>query len=176
MAVERSTSGPELLLTLDRGSDQPLRTQIETQLRDGIRGGRLGAGQRLPSSRALAADLGVSRGVVQDGYAPLQAEGYLVSRGGSVTRVAPLSVTAGHAPPTTRPTVPQHLVADFECGVPDLALGPRHDWAWAMREACRTAPNAAFDYGDPGGAPVLREVLVAYLRRVRAIDAAADRI
>ncbi len=88
MPVERSTSGPELLLTLDRGSPTPLRGQVEAQLRDAIRTGRLTAGERVPSSRALATYLGLSRGVIQECYAQLQAEGYLVSRGGSVTRVA----------------------------------------------------------------------------------------
>ena len=63
-------------------------------------------------------------------------------------------------------------MADFRSGVPDLAGFPRGDWMWAQREACRTAPNEALDYGDPHGSPVLREVLAAYLRRVRA--AAAD--
>jgi GntR family transcriptional regulator/MocR family aminotransferase len=60
--------------------------------------------------------------------------------------------------------------------VPDLGLVPRQDWAWAVREACRTAPNSALEYGDPRGDPVLREVLAAYLRRVRAVDAHADQL
>ena len=68
------------------------------------------------------------------------------------------------------------LIADFQSGVPDLGLAPREDWAWAVREACRTAPNTAFDYGDARGDERLREVLAAYLRRVRAVDASADRI
>jgi GntR family transcriptional regulator/MocR family aminotransferase len=60
--------------------------------------------------------------------------------------------------------------------VPDLASAPREDWAWAVREACREAPNAAFDYGEPAGHVRLREVLAAYLGRVRAADSAADRL
>ncbi|MDQ3276069.1 MAG: winged helix-turn-helix domain-containing protein, partial [Actinomycetota bacterium] len=57
-------------------------------LRDAIRTGRLAAGSRLPSSRALAADLGVSRGVAVDAYAQLSAEGYFTSVAGSGTHVA----------------------------------------------------------------------------------------
>ena len=53
---------------------------------------------------------------------------------------------------------------------------PRQDWAWAVREACRDAPNASLHYGDPRGEPALREVLAAYLRRVRAVDARADQL
>ena len=65
---------------------------------------------------------------------------------------------------------------DFASGVPDLAAFPREDWAWALREACRTASNATLDYGDPRGSAELREVLAAYLRRVRAAEADPGRI
>ena len=82
MTVEWSTSGPDLLLPLDRASSTPLRAQLERQLRDAVRTGRLGAGERLPSSRALAGHLGLSRGVVQECFEQLVAEGYLISRGG----------------------------------------------------------------------------------------------
>jgi GntR family transcriptional regulator/MocR family aminotransferase len=169
MAVEWSGSGPEVLITLDRGRSVPLRAQLEDQFRRAIRSGRLDIDEPVPSSRALAAMLGLSRGLVQEAYAQLQAEGYLATRGGSATRVA---CTATRDEPTRqappRPAPP--TVADFASGVPDLGLVPREDWAWAVREACRSAPNAAFDYGDPRGSPRLREVLAAYLRRVRAMD------
>src|SRR4029450_9383552 len=109
-------------------------------------------------------------GLVQDCYAQLQAEGYLESRVGSATRVAADAGTPAAAPSPTaiRQPAPQSLKVDFRSGVPDLASFPRNDWVWALREACRAAPNAAFDYGDPSGSPVLREVLAAYMRRVRA--------
>ena len=66
----------------------PLQRQVEDQLRAAIRSGRLVAGERLPSSRALAADLGVSRGVVSDAYAQLAAEGWLLVAPRSGPRVA----------------------------------------------------------------------------------------
>jgi GntR family transcriptional regulator/MocR family aminotransferase len=175
MAVEWSGSGPEVLITLDRGRGTPLRAQLEDQFRRAIRSGRLGRGERVPSSRSLASLLDLSRGLVQEAYAQLQAEGYLVTRGGSATRVA---WAAGRTEPTRRrpPAPAAPAVADFQSGVPDLGSVPREDWAWAMREACRTAPSAAFDYNDPQGSPRLREVLAAYLRRVRAMDADADQV
>lgn len=176
MPSERSTSGPELLLTLDRAATAPLRGQVESQLRDAIRSGRLAAGERVPSSRALATYLGLSRGVIQECYAQLQAEGYLISRGGSVTRVAELSMDPRPAAVPTVPAPRPRLIADFESGVPDLGLVPRQDWAWAVREACRNAPNSALQYGDPRGEQVLRDVLAAYLRRVRAVGAGADQV
>lgn len=191
MPVEWSGLSPELLLTLDREAAEPLRSQLERQLRDAIRSGRLGAGERLPSSRALARELGLSRGLVQDCYGQLQAEGYLSADVGSATRVAAGAGETGDgaasAPSSAAAwrdvTAPgagarpgARLAVDFASGVPDLAGFPRADWAWAVMQACRTAPNAAFNYGDPRGSQELRDVLAAYLRRVRAAAASPDRI
>src|ERR671923_525681 len=79
MHLMNRTSSRELLVTLRRRAG-PLHAQLEAQLRDGVRDGRLAAGARLPSSRALAAELGVSRGVVVEAYGQLAAEGYLAVR------------------------------------------------------------------------------------------------
>src|SRR6185437_8927670 len=172
MAIQWSGLGPELLLQLDRGRDQPpLRSQLEAGLRDAIRDGRLQGGERLPSSRELARELGVSRGLVQECYNQLLAEGYLTSRTGSATRVA-AGARPAPAGPRPAPAPPSRLIADFRSGVPDLASFPRGDWAWATREACDRVATADLDYGDPRGSAVLRQVVAAYLRRVRA--AAAD--
>jgi len=191
MPVEWSGLSPELLLALDRDVAEPLRSQLERQLRDAIRSGRLGVGERLPSSRALAKELGLSRGLVQDCYGQLQAEGYLSADVGSATRVAARAAAAGdEGAASSRATAAWRDVAapgvgarpraglsvDFASGVPDLASFPREDWVWAVREACRAAPNAAFNYGDPRGSEELRVVLAAYLRRVRAAAASPDRI
>ena len=179
MSVQWSGLGPELLLRLDRELAEPLGAQLERELRDAIRSGRLGAGERLPSSRGLARELGVSRGLVQECYAQLQAEGYLTSRGGSATRVAmvqPARRAPRSAPAVEPPPTPVHRIANFDSGVPDLASAPREDWAWAVREACRRAPNTAFDYGDARGDARLREVVAAYLRRVRAVDATSEQV
>jgi GntR family transcriptional regulator / MocR family aminotransferase len=181
MPIEWAGLSPELLLPLDRGAAEPLRSQLERGLREAIRSGRLQAGERLPSSRELAGSLGVSRGLVQDCYGQLRAEGYLTTRVGSATRVAAMGsrvapTPAVAAPPATPPAAPPPLTADFQFGVPDLASFPRADWLWAQREACRHAPTAAFDYGDPRGSPVLREVVAGYLRRVRAAAADPERI
>src|SRR5919108_2923925 len=91
------TSSPELLVSIRR-DERPLHTQIEAQLREGVRAGRLAAGERLPSTRALAAELGVSRGVIVEAYQQLAAEGYLAVRPGAAPRVAPGAAEAvGHA-------------------------------------------------------------------------------
>jgi GntR family transcriptional regulator/MocR family aminotransferase len=181
--------GPELLLTLDRQQAKPLRSQLEDGIREAIRSGRLQADERLPSSRVLASELGVSRGLVQECYNQLQAEGYLNTRAGSATRVAPgggtgpAQGTAGGAlrperaaPAPDKKSATPPLTVDFVSGVPDLSSFPRTDWAWAHREACRNAPNAAFNYGDPRGSEDFREILAAYLRRVRAAAADPDHL
>jgi GntR family transcriptional regulator / MocR family aminotransferase len=184
MAIEWSGLSPELLVRLDRSARQPLRAQLEASLREAIRSGRLRAGERLPSSRGLAHELGVSRGMVQDCYGQLLAEGYLISRTGSATRVAsvsgqepgdrPLASPAAGSP--SAPSPGRHasepaLIADFEPGVPDLSSFPRTDWAWAVKQACTQAASADLGYGDPRGSSVLREVLAGYLGRVRAAAA-----
>lgn len=178
MPLEWAGSGPELLLSIDRDSGTGLRSQLEDQLRCAIREGRLAGNERLPSSRELARSVGLSRNLVQDCYAQLQAEGYLSSRPGSATRVA---TTAARRPdPASRQpdrgARRRHEVADFRSGVPDLGLVPREDWAWAIREVCRSAPNSAFDYGEASGDRRLREVLAAYLGRVRAVSATGDQV
>ena len=185
MAIEWAGLGPELLLALDRTRAEPLRVQLERELREAIRSGRLAAGERLPSSRALAAELGISRGLVLDCYSQLQAEGFLTSHTGSATRVAPgaLAPAAGpeasaHAPvPAPTGPVPEaRLAVDFCPGVPDLTSFPRADWARAMRDSCRTATAGELGYGDPRGTDALRHVLAGYLRRVRGTVADADQI
>ena len=174
MPIEWAGLGPELLLRLDRERPEPLRSQLEAGLRDAIRSGRLQAGERLPSSRELARQLSVSRGLVQDCYGQLYAEGYLSARGGSATRVA--VGTSPAPPPVAPPPTPARVTVDFAYGVPDLASFPRTDWLWAQRESCRTAPSAGLDYGDTRGDPTLRRVLAGYLRRVRAASADPEHI
>ena len=174
MPVQWAGLGPELLVRLDREASEPLRVQLEQALRGAIREGRLAAGERLPSSRALARELGVSRGLVLESYAQLQAEGYLTSHGGSATRVAD---AAQEPPPPEKPAPPEREFAlEFRPGTPDLASFPRKDWAWGVREVLRSAPADAFGYPDMRGSHELREVLAAYLRRVRGAVADPERM
>ena len=177
MAIQWSGLGPGLLIRLDRSASQPLRSQLETSLREAIRDGRLRGGERLPSSRELARELGVSRGMVQECYGQLLAEGYLASRTGSATRVADMKGRPAPLPPSPARQPPDRaLIADFRAGVPDLSSFPRTDWAWAVRQACGEVASADLGYGDPRGSAVLREVLAGYLRRVRAADADPGRM
>ncbi|MGC7101840.1 PLP-dependent aminotransferase family protein [Amycolatopsis lurida] len=175
MAVDWARGGPDLLVTLDRGAG-PLGIQLQDQLRAAIRARRLGAGERLPSTRRLAELLGVSRGMVVDVYEQLLAEGYVESAVGSGTRVAPLPADgpARQAPGAASASPLRPVEADFEYGIPDLGSVPLTDWSWAVSEATRTLPTAGLGDEDPAGARHLREVVTAYHRRVRSGCAIAE--
>jgi GntR family transcriptional regulator / MocR family aminotransferase len=166
VAIQWAGLGPELLLRLDRGAGETLGGQLQRELREAIRSGRLAGEERLPSSRSLAARLGVSRGLVLECYEQLVAEGYLSSRPGSATRVAARAATGAGGDGAVA-AAPPPLAVDFRPGVPDLTSFPLHDWLWAVGRAARQAPTTAMGYGDSRGAAPLREVLAAYLRRVR---------
>ncbi len=156
-------------MELDRSVETPLHEQIEQSLRDGIRGGRLQAGAQLPSTRRLASELGVSRGVVSTAYDQLAAEGYLQTRQGAPVRVA-VTVRAPELRPPAPSLVPR-FAYDFRPGLPDLAGFPRDRWLRSLRAAWRDATLDVLGDGDPRGVPALREALADYLGRVRGVAA-----
>jgi GntR family transcriptional regulator/MocR family aminotransferase len=158
-------AGPELLIPLDGGSGLTLHEQLERGLRDHIRSGRLALGSRLPSSRTLAAELGVSRGVVLEAYSQLCAEGYLVSSQGAPTRVA--FVPGVERPPIPAAELDARHEYRFDPFVPDLGAFPRQAWLRSLRAAVRDASFAELGHGDPRGTVSLRNGLTAYLGRVR---------
>src|SRR5438309_5743247 len=161
-----TSPGPELLVELDRNGDGALRTQLEGGLRAAARSGRLRAGRRLPATRALAADLGVSRRLVVDAYAQLLAEGYLTARRGAGTFVSE-AASAASAPPVAH--APGTLSFDFFPGYPDLASFPRRPWLRAVRETLSSTAPASLGYPDSHGAVELRRALAEHLRRVRGL-------
>ncbi|MFH0242709.1 PLP-dependent aminotransferase family protein [Streptomyces sp. HK10] len=175
-------------LHLDLGGPGGLRASLMRALRDAIRTGRLAPGTRLPSSRSLAADLGVARNTVADAYAELVAEGWLTARQGSGTRVAPRAEPAAPAgPPGARPAAPRRspcpaartpprILHDLRSGRPDVSAFPRAAWLTSARRALTAAPSAALGYDDPRGRPELRRALAGYLSRARGVRADPERI
>jgi GntR family transcriptional regulator/MocR family aminotransferase len=161
--------GLNLLVEIDRTGDLPLHEQIERALRERIRSGALGSDTRLPSTRTLAQELGVSRGVITEAYGQLAAEGYLAITQGAPVRVARAVRAASPRAPARSllESFPYH----FHPGLPDLAGFPRETWLRSLRSALRDSPLAATGYGDPRGVPELREALADYLGRVRGVDA-----
>jgi GntR family transcriptional regulator/MocR family aminotransferase len=147
---------------------------LTAALRDAVADGRLAPGTRLPATRELAADLGLSRGVVVSAYEQLVAEGRLVARRGAGTSV-PSSTPTVQAPHDVLPTGAEPLAA-LRPGVPDLSAFPRNDWRRAYGAALDEARHADLDYGDPAGTPRLRTALADYLGRVRATRCTADAI
>ena len=148
--------------------------ELGRALRAAVRGGHLAAGTRLPSSRDLARDLRVSRGLVSEVYAQLTAEGYLTSRQGAGTWVAALVPVAGPVP--ARREAPAAAVVDFRPGLADLAAFPRAAWSAAHRAALASLPDAQFDYPDPQGLPALRSALAELLGRRRGVVVDPDGI
>jgi GntR family transcriptional regulator/MocR family aminotransferase len=164
---------PTLPVTLDRASGVPLARQLASRVRDQVVAGSLPVGLRLPSTRALARDLRVSRSVTEQAYDQLAAEGWLESRHGSGTFVA-----AGAAPrrrhrsSPSRPA-PQELTR-LDTGTP--WIDPRHRAAWrrAWRDVSVAVPPSAYD--DPAGLPELRTELAGHLARTRGLVCSADEI
>ncbi len=172
-----STTSPDLFIDLDRSRPRGLRAQVEDGLRSAIRSGRLAPGTRLPSSRALAADLDVTRGVVVDAYEQLAAEGYVSSVQGSGTIVNDVGATdvgeVRAAAPGEAAPPPTH---DFRTGLPDLSLFPRAAWARATRAALVSMPDAELGYVPPAGLPRLRASVAGYLGRVRGVACTPDQV
>lgn len=168
------TGSRDLHLDLDLAS-RGRRATLERALRDAVHDGRLAPGTVLPSSRALAHDLHLSRGTVVEAYAQLVAEGYVLTRPGAATIVAETAV-ASPAHQDSRERSPRARV-DLRPGLLDLASTfPRAEWLRAERAVLRAAPDDAFDYGDPRGTSELRVALTTYLGRTRGVVTAPEHI
>ena len=149
------------------------RAALERAVREAIHSGRLAPGDRLPSTRALAHDLGLARGTVAEAYAQLAAEGYLSSRPGAPTRVAGGVRAPEPSAPASAPEPPR---LSLKVGMPDVSAFPRTAWVAALRRALVTAPDAALVTGDPRGRVELRVALAGYLGRTRGVLADPERI
>jgi GntR family transcriptional regulator/MocR family aminotransferase len=191
----RSITPGSDFLQLDIG-DAPTggRSQwLADRFRQAIADGRLPVGVRLPPSRVLATELGVSRGVVTEAYRRLSEAGHIDGhrRGGTVV------VSAPAAPPPPRPPGPAAPTAlfarppgtdifeslratpariDLSPGLPDLAAFPRAAWLRAERTVLNTLAPADFGYGEPRGTPALRAAVAGWLGRTRGIQADPDEV
>jgi GntR family transcriptional regulator/MocR family aminotransferase len=182
--------GADLPIAADRAGPAPLTVQIVGQLRTAMSDGRLAAGERLPSTRALASDLGISRTVVTGAYAQLFAEGWIEGRHGSGTYVADGASRAGmgeerngraadaragrpRAGEPAGPAGPAGPVIELRPGIPWVAGIDRAAWRRAWRSAGTEAPAAA---AEPQGSLALRAALTGYLRRSRAVRCAPEQI
>jgi GntR family transcriptional regulator/MocR family aminotransferase len=175
MALDETSQPLELLLSVSRDGSRTLGAQIEDHLRRTIRQGALRPGARVPSTRDLARQLGVSRRVVVDAYAQLGAEGYLSLRQGTRPRVAEAAAVASEArAEASSPAA--HARFDFRPSVPDVSTFPRAAWLRSLRTALATMTDADLGYGDPRGVQALRSALADYLGRVRGVVADPEQI
>jgi GntR family transcriptional regulator / MocR family aminotransferase len=165
-----------LLVSLDRQSRTPAHVQLEISIRDAIRGGRLTGGSAVPSSRRLADQLGLSRGVVVEAYQQLVAEGYLTSHTGGYTQVAD---GLAHAMPYAHEDAAAlggTAGVDFRYGRPDVSQFPRAAWLRSLRTVLTETPHERLNYLDGRGAPELRAALADYLNRVRGTWASPQNV
>jgi GntR family transcriptional regulator/MocR family aminotransferase len=190
-----------MLLNL-RAASGPLYRRIYHALKSGIHAGRFGAAARLPSTRALAADLGVSRNTVMLAYEQLAAEGYVVSRHRSTTSVAGATLARASSAPlggkvearprissyaqrlTKDPAMPPSgayaarpgIRYDFRYGRPTVDEFPREIWRRLLAAHARRSRPEAFGYASPAGYAPLREALAEYLGRARGLSCDAEQI
>lgn len=179
------------MIPLSDRASQPLFRQVYLSLREAVLSNGLRPGERLPSTRALAAELGVSRTVVLLAYDQLLAEGFVVGRRGSGTYVAgglsgnrsavrrpaikirlssfgtaAAGVAASVNLPKRRPTAVRY---DFAYGRTDVGSFPFEVWRRTLLRHARKAPARELDYGPSGGSRALREAIATHLRRSRAV-------
>jgi GntR family transcriptional regulator/MocR family aminotransferase len=166
MAKKKTSSQPEILFRADLSGRGPLHVQVEHAIREAVRSGCLRLGMPLPSTRVLARDIGVSRGVIVEAYEQLIAEGYLAARARSRTVVAAGVSIVSDQPHHTTPPQPKF---DFRPGLPDLSYFPREAWGRSMRRALHGIHPAQLSYSETQGILPLREGLCDYLARVRGV-------
>jgi len=169
-----TSSASDLPFALERTASESLTSQLRRRLLDAIRSGTLRAGVQLPSTRALAAQFGISRTLVLDVYAQLAAEGYLILRRGARPVVAAVAATTAAEAPVAAPA--DHIRFDLRPAMPDVGQFPRKAWLRAIRNVLGELPAGELGYGDLRGSIVLRTVIADYLGRVRGVRADPSRI
>jgi GntR family transcriptional regulator/MocR family aminotransferase len=194
--LQRSTAA--LLVRIDGRSRVGLQQQIYAAVRRGILSSVIKSGTRLPSSRALAEDLCVSRTTTLLAYEQLTAEGYLTTRSGSGTFVADeipddLARTtasrpsASKHPPLSRrgtamaamPSAWRRLPGSsrpFRAGVPGLDLFPLRLWSQLVNRRLRSVTIAQLDYNDAAGFPDLRAAIAEHVQAARGTRVGADQV
>jgi GntR family transcriptional regulator/MocR family aminotransferase len=195
MGITTSRPRPETVATtallsvvLDRSAPDPLGRQLYLRLRDLILLGRLAAGVRLPSSRKLADDLGVSRTVTLAAYDQLAVEGYLEAQHGSGHYVYALNRAPGAGRPagaarTARPEPepepsegPQLRGRPFDSDAPASALFPTQAWVKLMARGWRRDGRSATGFDDWAGLASLRTAVAGHLRALQGLDCTAEQV
>ncbi|WP_242110638.1 PLP-dependent aminotransferase family protein [Luteimonas aquatica] len=170
-------------LPLDRSAGVPLHRQIREGIRQAILAGALRPGQRLPSTRALAAELAVSRLPVLAAYEQLRHECYVEGRTGAGTYVSqslPEDLLCSRPAAGVAPRWPQARDAGglgpFRMSLPALDRFPHAAWARLVARHARDLAPAHMAYGDPAGLPALRLAIAEHLRAARGMRCEAEQV
>jgi len=170
---------------IDRQAREPIQAQILSQLRAGVLNGRLRPRQWLPSSRQLAADLGIARATVVSAYEQLVSEGYAASVQGSGTQIATelpeklMMAGAGGSPALPRPPKRSGLheaAKPFRTGLVDWEHFPHQTWARLLGRAWRDPARGLLEASDAFGWPPLREAIATHLFEWRGIGCDASQV
>lgn len=189
----KASSPAAALAPLARADRDPLYRQVYERFRGAIAEGVLKPGDRIPSARALAKELGLARGTVELAYSLLGAEGYVQPRGQAGTVVAPglhpqprpaEMPAPGQAPPPPRtrrlppnPLVrPGGAIMPFQMGLPALDAFPRKIWARLGARYLRGMQPADLAYPPEQGLPALRTAIAAYLQVARGIHCTPSQV
>jgi GntR family transcriptional regulator/MocR family aminotransferase len=175
------------VLAIDRGSEKPLYRQLYDGYREAIVERRLRPGQRLPSTRSLAAELQISRLPVLTAFEQLLAEGYFETRVGAGTFVAsslpdePVPHGSGTVRSATAPALPEPEPwlrgwGAFRVSQPAVDRFPFAEWSSLLARLSRNPRSSQLLYGDPLGDLTFREAVAGYLRTSRAVRCVADQI
>jgi GntR family transcriptional regulator/MocR family aminotransferase len=164
-------AGLDLFLAPDAARGTRPRRALEDALRDAVRTGRLAPGTRLPSSRSLAADLGIARNTVAEVYGQLVAEGWFEARAGAGTWVGDHPAPPAREAPPARTARP---ATDLRAGLPDGSQLPRSAWAAATRRVLATLGPDDLGYVPGAGVPMLRDAVAEYVGRTRGVVATPD--
>jgi GntR family transcriptional regulator/MocR family aminotransferase len=191
IANQRVAGMTILHLAVDRTAEMPLHRQIYEGLRRAILEGRLRTGQRLPATRTLAVELGVSRLPVLTAYEHLLHEGYLDGRVGAGTFVGPAvpdDLLQSPTPATARPpeangdrrpsrrAQKEGELSPFRLSLPALDQFPHAAWAGLVARHAHAMTHAQMGYGDPAGLFALRLAIAEHLRTARAVRCEADQV
>ncbi|WP_096187542.1 MocR-like pyridoxine biosynthesis transcription factor PdxR [Evansella halocellulosilytica] len=169
------------MLIVNRKNGTSLTQQVYEQIRSRILEQEFKEGEKIFSSRELAATLGVSRNVVLEAYEQLIAEGYLEVRPRSGTFVAEginfqRNVEESSSIANSIDKKEEKDIIDFRAANPAMDQFPRKIWGRLTKEICNDTPNEAFAYSGAEGVRELRDVLANYLRNVRGVRCHPDQI
>lgn len=170
----------ELTINLDPRAKTPLYEQIYNYIRNDIRGGRIARGEKLPSTRALAKHLEVSRSTVELAYEQLLSEGYIEAqpcRGFFVAQIEELYHIRTKQPAAPEKSVPRRQYRyDFTPNGVDLNSFPYNAWRKLSKEILTDDRTELFRSGDSQGEYQFRSAICNYLHQARGVDCGPEQI